>query len=183
MPRCPVCRTQADPITYEGVRIYNCGSCGGHWLTHARLDVILQRREVDMPEPVKQKMMDIADESDSTETLLCMTCGCEMLKEAFKYWNDIHIDHCPKCDGIWLDKGELEKCQIYWEYAEEHPEQWENADVIARKAMLCAELEQRRERAKKDKAEAQNWSTMHRGMLGGGYGWGSLLGAIFGGPR
>src|SRR5690606_6806859 len=115
MPHCPVCRVQADPISYEGVRIYNCGQCGGHWLSDARLDVILERRDVAMPEPVRQKMMDLADASHTSDTLLCMTCGREMRKERFKYWDDIQLDRCPKCNGLWLDRGELEKCQIYWE--------------------------------------------------------------------
>jgi Zn-finger nucleic acid-binding protein len=175
-----VCRIQADPISYEGVRIYNCGSCGGHWLTDARLDVILGRRELDMPEAVKQKMMDIADAANSSERLFCMTCGRHMVKEAFKYWDDILIDRCQKCDGIWLDRGELEKCQIYWEYAQDHPEQWENADMVARKAMLCAELEQRRAKARIDTAEAQERPFgVRRGS--GARGLGLILGSIFGG--
>lgn len=107
MPRCPVCKIQADQIKYEGVTIYNCGSCGGHWVTQVRLDLILARREVVMPDPVKQKMIEIADESNSTGRLWCMNCGKEMVKEQFKHWPDIQIDRCPKCAGIWLDRGEL----------------------------------------------------------------------------
>jgi Zn-finger nucleic acid-binding protein len=41
MSRCPVCKIQADLIKYEGVPVYNCGSCGGYWMTQARLDLIL----------------------------------------------------------------------------------------------------------------------------------------------
>lgn len=144
MPRCPLCKTQADLIKYEGVPIYNCGSCGGHWITKARLDVILARRQVVMPDPVKQKMIEIADASNSTQKLWCMTCGKDMLKEQFRYWPEIQIDCCPKCGGIWLDRGELEKCQIYWEYLQDHPDEWECMNTAARKALLEAELAQRR---------------------------------------
>ena len=48
MPRCPRCKTQSDLIHYEGVPVYNCGTCGGYWLTAAKLDVILARRGVIM---------------------------------------------------------------------------------------------------------------------------------------
>lgn len=179
MPRCPVCRVQCDPISYEGTRIYNCGSCGGHWLSAARLDVILSRREITMPEPVQQKMMDIADASNSTQRLLCMTCGCEMVKEAFRYWDDIQIDRCRKCGGIWLDKGELEKCQIYWEYAQDHPEQWENADTITRKALLCAQLDQQR-RDLRRRADEINENVRRWRPNRGGVSIAHVLAAIFG---
>jgi Zn-finger nucleic acid-binding protein len=155
MPRCPLCRTQCDRINYEGVSIYNCGSCGGHWLSPARLDVICKRREYEMPEPVKQKMMEIADASDTAERLLCITCGKEMVKEQFKHWPEIRIDRCPKCNGIWLDRGELEKCQIYWEYAQDHPEEWENSDLVARQALLEAELQNRKADLRRQVEEAE----------------------------
>lgn|GEM_PF-3148693 len=155
MPRCPKCKLQAKQIRYEGVPIYSCGSCGGHWMSGARLDVILDRRELEMPEAVQQKMMDLADASNSTEKLWCLTCGTEMIKESFKYWDEIQIDRCPKCGGIWLDRGELEKCQIFWEYAKDHPEEWEGRELIERKALLNAQwtsrkrdLEERAERSK-----------------------------------
>ena len=143
VPRCPVCKTQADAIKYEGVTIYNCGSCGGHWLTQERLDVILARREVVMPAPVK-KMIELADASNTARQLWCVTCGKPMIKEQFKHWPDIQLDRCPKCGGIWFDRGELEKCQIYWEYLQDHPDEWESMDTAARKALLEAELAQRR---------------------------------------
>ena len=144
MPRCPVCKTLTDLIKYESVPIYNCGSCGGHWLTQARLDVILARREVVMPEPVQQKMIEIADAANSRQPLWCITCGREMRKEQFKHWPEIQLDRCPKCEGLWLDRGELEKCQIYWERWQDHPADWAGMDVAARTALLDAELAQRR---------------------------------------
>lgn len=144
MPRCPVCRTQTHLTKYEGVPIHNCGSCGGYWVTDFKLERILGSREMVMPEPVKQRMMDLAEQHDSMGRLLCMNCGVEMKKERFKHWDDIQLDRCPRCDGVWLDCGELEKCQIYWEYAQDHPEEWENRDMIDRKQRLETELERRR---------------------------------------
>ncbi len=143
MPRCPLCKDKCTPIKYENVPVHHCGNCGGYWVTKIKLDRICELREIEMPEAVKQKMMDIADESNSTQKLWCHSCGCEMVKEQFKYWDDIQIDHCPRCDGIWLDRGELEKCQVYWEYLQDHPEQWEGQEVIERKALLEAQFQQR----------------------------------------
>ena len=36
----------------------------------------------------------------------CPVCRVEMI-ETVKY--DVEIDVCPKCGGVWLDRGELEK--------------------------------------------------------------------------
>jgi Zn-finger nucleic acid-binding protein len=117
--RCPVCKTPTDLIQYERIPVYNCGSCGGYWVTKAKLDLILMRREVQMPEAVQKKMIEIANASNSTAQLCCLTCGSVMKRGRFKRWPDIQIDVCPKCQHIWLDRGELEKCQIYWERAQD----------------------------------------------------------------
>lgn len=37
----------------------------------------------------------------------CPSCGDEKLVE--ETFRDIMIDRCPKCSGVWLDPGELEK--------------------------------------------------------------------------
>ncbi len=48
------------------------------------------------------KMKNIHKEKD----FLCPRCSVKMKK-----WkkNDVIIDVCPSCEGMWLDKGEIEK--------------------------------------------------------------------------
>lgn len=166
MPRCPVCKLQTDLIRYEGLPVYNCGGCGGYWLTQARFDAILARREVQMPPAVQQKMIEIAEASESRETIWCMTCGRAMVKQAFKHWPEIRIDRCERCGGIWLDRGELEKCQVYWEYLQDNPdsEAGERAERMGRLesrwAARKAELEEQAERIEDPRLRhhaAVNW--------------------------
>lgn len=38
--------------------------------------------------------------------LSCPNCAGEM-REALKY--GVHLDYCPTCNGIWLDRGEIDK--------------------------------------------------------------------------
>ena len=38
--------------------------------------------------------------------LMCPNCN-EGMQEVRR--NEVHIDVCPKCRGVWLDRGELEK--------------------------------------------------------------------------
>lgn len=161
MPRCPVCRIAIDLIKYEGVPVYNCGTCGGYWLTGARLDLILARREVVMPDAVQVKMIALAEASDSQTELWCWTCGKAMVREPFKHWNEIQLDRCPKCGGLWLDRGELEKCQIYWEYMQDHPdsEEAQRAEKLgllnSRWAVRKARLEDKIDRLSDTRIRAQ----------------------------
>ena len=183
MPRCPVCKIQCEPIKYEGVPIYNCGSCGGHWLSQPRLDVIVNRREYQMPEAVQKKVLAIAKESNTTRTLICQTCGKEMVKKPFKHWSDIELDYCLKCDGIWFDRCELEKCQIYWEYLQDHPEEWDKLGSVTKKALLNAELQNRQAELREQKDMAELATNLH---CSGSYATAGLITfalRLFGGGR
>jgi Zn-finger nucleic acid-binding protein len=39
-------------------------------------------------------------------SLRCPNCTTEMM---LSNKNGVEIDHCPRCRGVWLDRGELEK--------------------------------------------------------------------------
>ena len=39
----------------------------------------------------------------------------------------VEIDYCPKCRGVWLDKGELDKI-IEKASSEQHPQEFRNYD-------------------------------------------------------
>ncbi|MEI7812549.1 MAG: zf-TFIIB domain-containing protein [Ignavibacteria bacterium] len=54
----------------------------------------------------------------------CPVCGIFM-NEVLKL--NVQIDICPKCEGIWLDKGELEKISSqYKQLDSERPRQYNN---------------------------------------------------------
>jgi Zn-finger nucleic acid-binding protein len=112
MARCPVCKVLMDHVTYEGVPTHNCGSCGGYWLTRIGMRMILARREVAMPEAVEEKMLDLARTSDTQRELRCPTCERPMVKKLFDERAGPRLDFCRQCDGVWLDRAELEACQI-----------------------------------------------------------------------
>ncbi|MGN6623926.1 MAG: zf-TFIIB domain-containing protein [Candidatus Nitrosocosmicus sp.] len=51
-------------------------------------------------------------------SLICPNCSSEM-NIANKF--GVEIDHCPRCKGVWLDRGELEKiASIQDRYEEDH---------------------------------------------------------------
>ena len=142
MNRCPRCKVPTTRVAYEGASVRTCGECGGYWVTEVALKGISNRRHLSFPEAVKERFLQLAEESNSTEPLLCLSCARVMVKEQFKDWDDIVIDRCGKCGGIWLDPGELEKIQIYWEYFRDHPEE-SNLDALAKRALLTEHMAQR----------------------------------------
>ncbi len=38
--------------------------------------------------------------------MLCPICDVDL---KYKMQQDVEIDYCPQCRGVWLDRGELEK--------------------------------------------------------------------------
>jgi len=47
-----------------------------------------------------------ADTVDNGHNLLCPTCRVDLVMSERQ---GIEIDYCPKCRGVWLDRGELDK--------------------------------------------------------------------------
>jgi len=177
MNRCPKCKIQTTRTEYEGASVRMCGECGGYWVTPIALKAIANRRETTFSEPVKERFLQLAEQSNSTEQLACLSCGKFMVKENFKDWDDIVIDRCTKCGGIWLDPGELEKIQIYWEYFQDHPEQ-SNMDAIAKRALLTEVMAQRKRDAK-EFTEIMSETARRRGYVPPGA-LGAALNVLFG---
>ncbi len=163
MPRCPACKTLADLIRYERVPVHHCGTCGGYWITQAKLNLILARREVVMPPAVQEKMVELAERSNTRQRVSCMSCGCEMRKASFKHWHEIQLDVCPRCEGIWLDCGELEKCQIYWERMKDAPDP-ASTERATRMAELDAEWAKRKTRIREQIAAAEDSHQLRGGV-------------------
>lgn len=185
MARCPVCKIQTAPTSYEGIRIQNCPGCGGYWLDAAQLETVVKKREFELPPAVQEKMLDIAAESDTKKTLACMMCGTLMKKLPFRLFPEVVLDHCPKCAGIWCDKGELEKVQILWERYQDDPQSLPNPEARARMAELDGQMRLEGEKLKermrdlKDTADAANYGGGDWRLYGSAYGMVRFLAALF----
>ena len=174
MARCPICKIQTTLIPYEGLRIQNCPGCGGYWLDAAKLDTVLKKREIEMPPEVQEKMLEIAAASDSKQALACMMCGTMMKKRPFRAVPEVVLDHCPKCGGVWCDKGELEKLQILWERYQDNPQVAPNRAARERMVELDAQMrlehEKLRERSEDLKDAAGRFRYGGWSSQGAGYG-------------
>jgi Zn-finger nucleic acid-binding protein len=100
------------------VSIETCPGCEGEWLDGGELGKIVHTvEEAFSPEEVEA--LDAVNESVFTlddspaNQLMCPTCtGVELNRFNYACSSGIALDKCPGCEGIWLDKDEIENVQI-----------------------------------------------------------------------
>lgn len=121
--RCPRDKGQLDGCFYEDdIAVDECQECHGIWLDAGELEKVQESMEHDHSGELKNipdfairayRMAKAKRESE----LECPICGRPMDKNEYGYCSQIIIDVCSVCQGIWLDKGELEALEVFFERA------------------------------------------------------------------
>jgi Zn-finger nucleic acid-binding protein len=112
---CPNCQTELKPIDLKGIVIHECPECKGKWLKRDQLRLAKDRQDEHL------RWLDFDPFGKDADTLSVASEGkvcpeCARMMSSLKYrQSEIIIDKCPKCEGIWLDHGELGKIIRYLE--------------------------------------------------------------------
>lgn len=138
---CPRDKSQLETKTYEAkIEIDACPACGGIWLDKGELEAIQEAKENDyskvlenLPDTVARSINKVAQ--TDTGPVGCPKCGTEMDTREYAYCSQIVIDTCPEGCGIWLDAGELQALEKFFERS-----QAEAGDVIPLRWRLWATL-------------------------------------------
>jgi Zn-finger nucleic acid-binding protein len=94
---CPKCRRPLSPWSAKGVTLDHCASCKGLWFDRAELSQHFANLGTRVSE---------ADLERHHETqLLCPRCEDVRLLEATL--DQVSVETCPSCHGIFLDLGEV----------------------------------------------------------------------------
>lgn len=114
---CPRCKSQLQEVLYEGVSIDTCKKCEGEWLDSGEIVAINSAREKTFSDAEKSKAKGaqqtvVKPASHSQVPLLCPHCNVPMVTSNYSYSTGIIVDRCPSCNGLWLDKDEVENIQI-----------------------------------------------------------------------
>lgn len=119
--KCPVDRSNLSPQIYEdAVQADVCPSCKGVWLDRGELEKVEETVEHDYSEELS-RIPDIvgrafeAARQKSRGEMACPRCGVGMESREYAYCSQIMINKCPRCGGIWLDRGEIEALEIFYE--------------------------------------------------------------------
>ena len=109
---CPRCKTPLSIEQLNELRVYfeidTCKNCCGIWFDKGELSKIEK-----VIEPTFIEIKRIPEESEQLEVLYCPSCSNHPRLEKAEHPRDrkVIFDYCPLCNGIWLDKGELEAIQ------------------------------------------------------------------------
>jgi len=114
---CPRCQSPLGTVEYDGEQIEVCAACKGEWLSSGELQRILQHHdevftadEIASIQGVNKEIFTV--EREDHDELDCPQCaGIRM--EHFNYGDTsgIILHKCLQCNGIWMDKDQLEKVE------------------------------------------------------------------------
>lgn len=127
------------------------GGCGGIWFDNYELEKVDERHEA-AGGPLLDVERDEAIAVDMTRRRQCPKCeSIVMLRHHFGVAQDVEIDECGGCGGIWLDHGEL--ARIRGAYASTEEREQAERDYIAgfqsELQAMHAESEEKAESAKR----------------------------------
>lgn len=119
--RCPRDHSVLVETEYEaGIEVDECSVCAGRWLDAGELERIGEtverdyRKELDERPALGNLAYDVSREM-SEERLPCPACGQEMARMEYARVSQVVVDVCPECRGVWLDAGELERLEMFFE--------------------------------------------------------------------
>jgi Zn-finger nucleic acid-binding protein len=118
---CPRDGSGLSAERYEGeIELDRCAACRGTWLDTGELEAIQKTVERDHSKHVDAPMQSVKESYNAVQQGIaprvpCPKCGTSMTVRPFGMGSQIVIDECPDGCGIWLDGGELEALERFYE--------------------------------------------------------------------
>ena len=104
MRKCPKCEDQTlGEYWTQSQMIDRCAHCGGQFFDEHELTSIIKMVEVIQKIEIDELDIETLDVR-SRPSYLCPEDNEKMKREDY---GGVAVDKCPKCAGIWLDKGEI----------------------------------------------------------------------------
>jgi uncharacterized protein len=118
---CPKDARLLTARVWEGdVTVETCESCGGVWAERGEIERIQalrlndHRRELKDFDDTVGRAYEVARQEE-TPPVNCPECGVEMAEEDYGFGAQVLVERCPHGHGIWLDAGELEALEVWYE--------------------------------------------------------------------
>lgn len=110
--KCPACARKLTEIRVGSVALDVCqGGCGGVWFDAGELAHVN-----DQHRKSGHGLQVTRDETITVDDALprhCPVCSrTKLVRRLFSLGTGVELDCCPKCQGVWLDFGELEIIQV-----------------------------------------------------------------------
>jgi Zn-finger nucleic acid-binding protein len=101
----------------EDYKVDVCFICEGLWFDAGELEKVIKADakdfkfiDVDREELDGKEIVNFKEELDKTECK-CPRCsdGTKLIRKEHEGIRKVNVDVCPKCNGIWLDGGEIKE--------------------------------------------------------------------------
>ena len=102
---CPRCNTAMEARDHAGIRSSSCPQCSGIWIGGAALARLFERdRDAPHIEEALEAILGVDYRSSRRQ---CPACRGRHLKAVLV--DDVELDYCVACKGLYFDQGELEQ--------------------------------------------------------------------------
>ena len=102
---CPRCNTAMEAREDDSIRSSVCPQCNGTWIGGAALARLFERDQ-DAPH-IEEALEAILGVDYRSSQRHCPQCRSRYLKAVLV--DDVELDHCVTCKGLYFDQGELEQ--------------------------------------------------------------------------
>lgn len=164
--QCPACFNKLTQIDVNGVTVDVCrNGCGGVWFD------AFEFKKFDEPsESAGEELLNVpqnpAVHVDHSQRLKCPKCdNVVMMRHFFSVKQQVEIDECPGCAGVWLDAGELARIRELFDSEEAKQKAFDEHFQNVFGEMIAAEEAASQE----ELAKAQKFSKMFKWICPSAY--------------
>lgn len=132
--KCPSCKNPLREKGAGGLTVDVCyGGCGGIWFDKSELEGVSARAATTLHTIWQVPVGKVKP----TEPRPCPRCAGQVLERKwFSPAQQVEIDECPHCGGIWLDAGEFSRIYEEIQGAKVAPPGWAVAMAAAARVVI-----------------------------------------------
>lgn len=112
--KCPKCSGSLQHELVNGVPLDRCDNCSGLWFDEGEMEWLVKIYKLAIEDEFK-KDHSVYDQKKGN----CPRCkeSGQMVRLA-RHIEYFYVDHCPSCNGHWLEAGELSSLRDDYKYKE-----------------------------------------------------------------
>ena len=103
--QCPKCNEPLALTELRGIEVDRCSICRGVWFDQKELASLLQLSPAELG-PIRGGKL---EDDVNRQKAKCPRDHSDLTRVFSASNPDVIVDTCPKCLGIWLDGGELDR--------------------------------------------------------------------------
>jgi len=110
---CPACGAKLDLYSILGIEFEGCPKCHGLWLDRDELRKLKNKVGIGELHWLNREIDNIEETAAVVSKRVCPRKDSNNLLSVIFGKSSILLDWCPKCRGMWLDRGEYDKIIDY----------------------------------------------------------------------